>query len=137
MKLLIIDDDIIARNALRESIGPVEGWEIVEAEDGQEALDRLCDGLRADLVIVDLNMPRMGGLELIQRLRRDLHLRGLKVVVSSSARDRDTIVELAKLKISGYLLKPYDAGRTQALLQPLMPPASDARTRIRNLLSPT
>lgn len=138
MKLLLVDDDTVARTALREIIGSPPGWEILEAEDGQAALDQLCDGLRADLLIIDLRMPRLDGVELLQRLRRDLHLRNLKVVVSSSVRDRDTIVRLSSLKISGYLLKPYDAPKVRALLQPLLPPAPvDPLLASRDLLART
>jgi CheY-like chemotaxis protein len=120
VKLLIVDDDNVSRAALRELVGIPTDLEIVEAESGHRALDLLCDGLRPDLCIIDLNMPGMKGIELIQRIRRDRDLRRLKVVVTSAARDRETIMALAKLSVSGYFLKPYDAAKIRALLEPML-----------------
>lgn len=134
MKLLIVDDDKVSRAALRELIGNPPEWEIVEAEDGQKGLDLVCDGLNPDLCILDLNMPRLSGSEFLQRIRRDTHLRPFKTIVTSTARDRDTIVSLAKLQISGYLLKPYDPEKTRALLQPLLTHSVQRASEARNLL---
>lgn len=132
MNLLIADDDPVSRAALRSLIGAPEGWRITEVSDGQAALDTLCDGLGADLCIIDLNMPRVGGLELLQRIRRDPVFKSIKVVITSAARDRETILTLAKLQISGYLLKPYDEAKAKAVLKPLLPqtavPFSVSRT---------
>ncbi len=70
-RILIIDDDEISRTTLGEIFKAEPTWEIVEASNGQDALDRLCDGLRPDLCLVDLVMPEVGGIELIRRIRRD------------------------------------------------------------------
>jgi two-component system, chemotaxis family, chemotaxis protein CheY len=127
MKLLIADDDSVSRIALREIVGQPEGLEVIEVEDGQAALDMLCDGLRPDLTIIDLRMPKLDGMQLLQRIRRDPDLKRLKVAITSVTRDRDTIVSLAKLQISGYLLKPYDAAKTREVLKPLLTPAEVPR----------
>ena len=137
MKLLIADDDKVSRTALLELMGSPQGWEIVQVADGQAALDAICDGLRPDLCIVDLKMPRLDGMQLLQRLRRDPDLKSLKVVMTSATRDRDTILALAKLQISGYLLKPYDQTKTRAVLQPLLPTAANPILASRNLLHRT
>ncbi|MGC4073889.1 MAG: response regulator [Nibricoccus sp.] len=138
MKILLADDDKIERTALRESIGEQPNLEIVEVENGQAALDALCDGLKPDLCIFDIRMPHVDGLELLQRMRRDPLLRGLKVLMTSATRDRDTILALAKLQIAGYLLKPYDAAKTRAVLQPLFAAAAaNPQLASRNLLAKT
>ncbi|HEU5080913.1 MAG TPA: response regulator [Opitutaceae bacterium] len=137
MKLLIVDDDQVSRESLRDLIGRGPEMEVTEADDGQKALDILCDGLRPDLCIIDLKMPKMSGTELIQRMRRDPELKNLKVVVSSATRDRDVIVTLAKLQISGYVLKPYDSTKTRATLQALLPTRADPNLAARNLLHRT
>ena len=100
-KILIIDDDEISRTTLREIFKAEPTWEIVEVSNGQDALDRLCDGLRPDLCLVDLVMPEVGGIELIRRIRRDPTLRALRVAVASGSRNKDQIVALAQLNISG------------------------------------
>ncbi len=116
-KILIIDDDPVARTALKSLLSTESPQVFDEAADGQSALDLLCDGLRPDLVMLDLQMPNMGGLELLQRIRRDSKLGHLKVIVSSGNRDREIILALAKLSISGYLLKPYDSIKTLAAVR--------------------
>ena len=138
MKILLADDDKIERTALRQLIAHHPNLEIVEVENGQAALDVLCDGLRPDLCIFDIRMPEVDGVELLKRMRRDPLLRGLKVVMTSASRDRDTIVTLAKLQIAGYLLKPYDAAKSGAVLQPLLA-AAEANPQLasRNLLAKT
>jgi two-component system, chemotaxis family, chemotaxis protein CheY len=138
MKILLADDDKIERTALRELIGDQPNLEIIEMENGQAALDALCDGLKPDLCIFDIKMPRIDGLELLQRIRRDPLLRGLKVVMTSATRDRDTILALAKLQLAGYLLKPYDSEKSRAVLQPLLSAAAaNPQLASRNLLAKT
>ncbi len=119
-RILIAEDQETERTALREILRNEHGWEITEAKDGQEAIDLLCDGLRPDVCLLDLRMPRMDGLQMLQRMRRDPQLRDIKVIITSSSRDKDTIVALAKLKISGYLLKPYNTEKTIATIRPVL-----------------
>jgi CheY-like chemotaxis protein len=138
VKLLIVDDDAVSRSALKELIGTPPKWEILEAEDGQQALDLLEQGVHPDVCIVDLKMPRVSGTEFIQKLRQKPETKNAKVLATSSTRDRETIVGLAALQISGYLLKPYDPQKTRALIQPLIPvAAADPRLASRNLLQKT
>ena len=138
MKILIADDDKIERTALRELIGEQPNLEIVEVENGQAALDALCDGLNPDLCIFDIRMPQLDGVELLARMRRDPRLRSLKVVMTSATRDREIILGLAKLQISGYLLKPYDVEKSRAILQPLFATSmTNPLLASRNLLAKT
>ncbi len=138
MKILLADDDKIERTALRELIGEQPNLEILEVENGQAALDTLCDGLKPDLCIFDIRMPHVDGLELLQRMRRDPLLRGLKVIMTSATRDKETILALAKLQIAGYLLKPYDAAKSRAILQPFLAvAAANPQMASRNLLAKT
>jgi YesN/AraC family two-component response regulator len=66
--------------------------------------------------MIDLRMPDIDGLALLTKIREDSELKKLKVVVISSEQDRDRLRELAKLNISGYLLKPFDAAKVRACL---------------------
>jgi len=119
-RILIAEDEETERTALREIFKAEPGWEITETKDGQEAIDKLCDGFRPDVCMLDLRMPRMDGLQMLQRMRHDPLLRDIKVIITSANRDKDMIVALAKLKISGYLLKPYNAAKTLATLRPVV-----------------
>ncbi len=137
-RILIAEDQETERTALREILRDERGWDITETKDGEEAIDLLCDGLRPDLCLLDLRMPRMDGLQMLQRMRRDPLLRDIKVIITSSSRDKDTIVALAKLKISGYLLKPYNAEKTIATIRPVLDSiVANPALYSKNLLSHT
>ncbi len=120
MRILLADDDKIERTALIGILQEQGTFEIKEAENGQKALDILCDGFRPDLCFFDIRMPHIDGVELLQRIRRDPLFRSLKVVITSANRDRKIIITLAGLQISGYLLKPYDAQQAAAILLPIL-----------------
>lgn len=138
--IFIVDDDELERTALREIIKAEPDWQLIEAKDGQEALDLLCDGLRPHLSLFDLRMPKIPGMELLQRIRRDPALKQLPVAIASSTRDRDTVIALSKLGISGYLLKPYAGDKVLATLRQIITalPVVDAPVVVtRNLLSKT
>jgi len=116
--LLVADDQEIERSALAAIVKSVPGWTVVEANDGQEAWERIIGGLRPQLALFDLNMPRLGGRLLLQQIRDDPELRGMRVVIVSASHDREQILALARLQIAGYLLKPFDALKVkQAILQ--------------------
>lgn len=139
-KILVADDDELERAALVEILKAEPDWQVIIANDGQMALNALCDGLRPQLCLFDVRMPKIGGLELLQRMRRDPGLKELHVAVTSATRDRDTIIALSKLRIDGYLLKPYDAPKILATVQQLMAaiPVVDAPVAlVRNLLAKT
>jgi CheY-like chemotaxis protein len=116
--MLVADDNEIERSALASIVRSVPGWAVIEAVDGQDAWERLKGGLRPHLALIDLNMPRLGGRLLLQRIRDDPGLRGLRVVIVSASHDREQIIALARLHIAGYLLKPFEALKVkQAMLQ--------------------
>lgn len=123
--MLIVDDDSLVRTAIRSLFSGDDGWEIVEAEDGLTALELLRGGLRPDLALLDLRMPRLDGHTFLTRVREDPHLRNMPVVVASGQQDRERIRSLAQLRISGYLLKPLDLEKTRALIQQV---AANSRT---------
>jgi CheY-like chemotaxis protein len=120
MKILIADDEEIERTALKDILCADPSIEIFETIDGQETLDLLCDGFKPDLCLVDIRMPRVDGLELIQRIRREPLMRNLRVVVTSGNRNRNVIIALSQLNLSGYLLKPYEKAKVHAVIDPIL-----------------
>ena len=83
--VLVVDDDFDIREALSDVLAS-EGYSVLTAADGGEALERLRGGVRPDVVLLDLMMPRVSGVEVIDALRKDESLREIPVVVCSANR---------------------------------------------------
>jgi len=106
MKILVAEDNAISQELLRKIL-LTRGYEIVIAPDGRVAWDLLCQGLNPDLCILDIMMPNMSGLEVLQRIRKDNRFKKLKTILCSALRDRETIAQGATLGIEYYILKPF------------------------------
>ena len=108
-RILITEDQETERIALREILRSESGWEITETKDGQEALDLLCDGLRPDVCLIDLRMPKVDGLQMLQRMRRDPLLRDIKVIITDGKELRvagvDELIPFAY--VSGFVKGAY------------------------------
>jgi chemosensory pili system protein ChpA (sensor histidine kinase/response regulator) len=87
------------------------------ATDGHEALAKLRQGAYV-VVLSDLEMPRLDGFGLLERMRASQHLADQPVVVCSSRLDAETRGRLAPLGVAGYLPKPFAPGELLASLRP-------------------
>ena len=83
--VLVVDDDFDIREALSDVLAS-EGYNVLTAADGSEALDTLRAGIRPAVMLLDLMMPRVSGVEVIDALRKDEMLRQIPVVVCSANR---------------------------------------------------
>jgi CheY-like chemotaxis protein len=102
-RILLVEDDPFLRRACLVSLRQ-RGFTVTAASDGVEAL-RSIGAERPDLVLLDLLMPRMTGLEVLRTLRDDPKTRDLAVLVlSNSSREQD-VVEIKELGVSDYLVK--------------------------------
>ena len=103
IRILITDDHAIVREGLRTLIGTEPGMEVVgEATNGIEAVQQACD-LNPDVILLDMVMPRMGGLEVIQEIKRQCP--EVNILVLTSFSDDETVFPAIKAGALGYLLK--------------------------------
>lgn len=106
--LLVVDDSATMRQLLCMTLTRVDGItqaNITEASDGKEALEKVKSG-SFDLVLTDIRMPRMDGLEFIRSVRSELNDHALPIIIIST-KGADEDVELGmNLGASGYLSKP-------------------------------
>jgi two-component system response regulator len=125
--ILLVEDnpaDIqITKRALRDSRMPVE---LIVVRDGQEAVDYLfrqgnhaasAGWRKPDLILLDLNLPRLTGREVLERVRADESLRLVPVVVLSTSSRQEDIEELYATGANTYIAKPQDFGRFVEVLQ--------------------
>ena len=87
------------------------GYRVSEASDGSEALARLAKGEFFTLMILDLDMPMLGGREVLRAVRRSLTTAGLPVVVLTGTPDPDSEIELMEQGADDYIRKPIDPRR--------------------------
>jgi CheY-like chemotaxis protein len=115
--LLLVDDDDMAIEL--EQIQLIDSnhlqCKILVAQDGQEALARLHE-TDVDLMLLDINMPRMDGFELLQRMRAEKMLDRVAVVMCSTSTYEEDISRAMELGACGYLTKPPDFSRLKSIL---------------------
>ncbi len=106
--ILIVDDSKLDQQLLSACLAP-RGYSLHFASDGVEALETLeRDHLRFDVVLLDRQMPRMNGMEVLARMKSESHLRTLPVIMQTAATARNEILEGIRAGAYYYLTKPYD-----------------------------
>jgi DNA-binding NtrC family response regulator len=115
-KLLVVDDESKMRRVLQLFFEDT-GYSVAQAENGEEALQTL-DSTRPDLVICDMRMPRMNGMELLQRIKQKSP--DLPVIIMTAYGEVKTAVEAMKLGAENYVTKPLDMEELRILVSRAM-----------------
>lgn len=116
MKVMVVDDDVVSRMVLMHLIDSCGKFDILEAEDGADAWRQLEEGLRPAICFCDLRMPRLSGMELLQRVKAHPELDGMPFVLVTSATDKDTVLEATNSGAAGYIVKPFQAEQVRVHL---------------------
>jgi CheY-like chemotaxis protein len=119
---LVVDDSATFRQLLCMSLATIEGVKescITQAVDGADALDKIKDG-RFDLVLTDIRMPNMDGLELVRRVRNDLDRKDIPIVIISTKGSEDDIELGLRLGATGYLSKPISMLKLREMVAALL-----------------
>lgn len=107
MKILIVDDDKTTRKLLSLYLKG-KGYEIVTAENGLDALEKIgMEGI--NLIVSDMNMPYMDGIELTKTIRKDPALAGLPIIMVTTEADEDEKKKAFEAGVDDYLVKPTNA----------------------------
>jgi CheY-like chemotaxis protein len=121
--LLVVDDSATFRQLLclsLQRVGGISKGDITEASDGAEALDKV-KSHSFDLVLTDIRMPRMDGLEFVRQVRTELQREDLPIIIIST-KGADQDIELGmSLGASGYLSKPISMARLKELVMSFLP----------------
>ena len=105
IRVLTIDDDPDMRIGVKVAL-EVEGYAVTTASSGAEGIDRASEFL-PDIIVLDVEMPGMGGPETLRRLRSDPGLEEIPVVFLTGEVDLDAMEETFEEIAQGYLLKPF------------------------------
>lgn len=122
-ELLLVEDNrgdvLLAREAFRRA---KIANNLAVAGDGEQALkmllreDAYADQARPDLILLDLNLPRMSGREVLLAIRADPNLRRIPVIVLTSSNDDSDLVKSYELNANGYIVKPVDFDRLREIV---------------------
>lgn len=105
--VMIVDDAIVIRQLITMTLAR-QGFDVIEAVDGTDAL-RKVNGKKIEMVITDLNMPQMDGIELIRQLRSRPDFRFTPIVMLTTESQQTKKEEGQKAGASGWILKPFNA----------------------------
>lgn len=102
-RVLVVDDEEPIRQLMRRFLEP-EGYDVLTAENGELAL-QLCETQRIDLIILDLAMPGLSGVEVLKRVRQ--RYPSLPVIILTVNQDEVTALETFQLGAIDYVMKPF------------------------------
>ena len=108
MKILIVDDMSTMRRIVTNIMKQLGFANVEEAENGQEALDKL-KAESFGFVISDWNMPVMNGIELLRAIRADDKLKAIPVLMVTAEAQKQNLVEAIQAGVSNYIVKPFTA----------------------------
>jgi len=121
MNILFIEDDVIETMKLQRTLAKLQyQHSIREAKNGEEALSILQKGNPLpDIILLDLNMPRMNGLEFLRILKEDAVLKYLPTIVLTTSENQADLLEAYRIGIAGYVIKPLKLQDYEAKLKKL------------------
>ena len=129
--LLVVDDNAMNRDLLARQLAR-RGYVVATAENGREALDRLGEQ-SFDVLLLDVMMPEMDGVEVLRRLKSDAKLRELPVIMISALDEIDSVIRCLEMGAADYMTKPFHptllAARIGACLSARQTGAREARLR--------
>jgi len=111
--ILVVEDHDAARMALKKLLSAT-GYDVIEAPNGSDALAKLAEGPRPDVIVLDLMMPVMDGWEFMKRQRRDWHLCTIPTIVVSGVPSHDP--RCLEMPVVRLLAKPYTGDQLMAAI---------------------
>ncbi len=118
LKVLAVDDDMINLKLLKSMLGKIdEVGEVIEAKNGADAINVLKERSDIDMILLDIIMPVMGGLEMLQVVRADENLKQLPIIVLTTDETKKT--EALEKGANGFLMKPVRAADVAAKIKEL------------------
>lgn len=115
MKILVVDDMATMRRIVKNILKQLGFANVEEAENGQEALQKLREGTFG-FVVSDWNMPVMTGIDMLRAIRADEKLKAVPVLMVTAEAQQANLVEAIQAGVSNYIVKPFTAETMQEKL---------------------
>lgn len=134
-RLLVVDDDEMNRDVLSRQLLR-RGYHVDVAHDGLHALER-CSGTRYDLILLDIMMPRMNGIEVVRQLRDEHPRSDLPILMVTAKSDSADVVEALSLGANDYIVKPFSFAVVAARVEAALSVSAEARRQSSGLFDET
>jgi two-component system chemotaxis response regulator CheY len=118
--IFLVDDSATMVMSLRSAL-EISGYKVETACDGEQAMDKINKGLKPDLIITDINMPKMDGIELIRNARKILRFTPILTLTTESQQGKRD--EAKKLGATGWLVKPIGGADLVKVIKQVLPGA--------------
>lgn len=127
-KVLSVDDSKVVRTMVARHLKPF-GVQVVEAENGQIGVETAL-AEKPDLILLDVTMPVMDGRQALEALRKDPATKPIPVIMLTAESGKELVVEIAKLGVSGYIVKPFNQETFEKAVSKILgaPGGTDAAT---------
>jgi len=118
-RVMTVDDSVTVRQVLKTTLSAA-GYEVVEASDGQDALEKLSER-PVDILVTDLNMPRLDGIDLIKTVRRQPGNRFIPIIMLTTESQPELKQSGKAAGASGWLTKPFRPEQLLAVVRMVCP----------------
>ncbi len=105
LKVLVVEDNVELKIYIYNSL--VDRYEVKDASNGKEAIQLIESGWMPDMIVTDLMMPEMDGIELINRVRNDFNTSHIPIIMITAKHEDDTHLKAMKYGADGYIAKPF------------------------------
>lgn len=122
MTVLVVDDSVTMLMSLKATLA-MNGFEVETASHGQAALDKLKSGLKPNLILTDINMPVMGGMELIGKVRALPGFRFIPILTLTTESEASKRDEGKRVGATGWLVKPIAGDDLIRVIRKILPGA--------------
>jgi CheY-like chemotaxis protein/anti-anti-sigma regulatory factor len=119
MKILTVDDSKTIRMIVRKALQSFD-CEVSEAENGVEGL-AAATKQRPDLIVLDITMPVMNGIEMLDRLKSDSDLKAIPVIMLTAESGKDNVLNIVKKGVKDYMVKPFKGEELIERIKKVMP----------------
>lgn len=118
--VLLVEDDRVDAMTVKRAIRQIKMHHpLIHAENGEEALEYLTNPSNEKpwIILLDLNMPKMNGIEFLQVAKKDDTLKSIPVVVLTTSKEQQDRIETFKFGVAGYMIKPVDYSQFVEMMQ--------------------
>lgn len=124
LKILLVDDFEMIRSLLKQALKQLGYTDLTEAVDGMDALEKInkaCDsGQPFDLVFLDWNMPKMTGIEVVQKCKSEDKYKNLPFIMITAEREQKSVVTALKAGVSDYVIKPFSPRQLSSKIERIL-----------------